>query len=66
MEDTEKSVSSLNFDIMKFPQWTKDFMDDPITASEVAVPYLQWWMPMSAIGYFGVIVKLLINCFYVL
>ena len=66
MEHTVKSVSSLSFNIMKFPQWTKDFMDDPIAASEVAVPYLQWWMPMSAFGYFGVILKLLINFFYLL
>ena len=54
MEDTAKSVSSFSFDITKFSQWTKDLIEQPLVASEFAVPYLQWWMPISAFGYFGV------------
>jgi hypothetical protein len=41
MEETAKSASSLTFDITTFPQWTKDFINEPLLASEFAVPYLQ-------------------------
>ena len=54
MEETAKSVPFLSFDITKFLQWTNFFVEDPLLASEDAVPNLQWWMPISAFGYLGV------------
>ena len=57
----EETASSLDFDITKFPKWANDLIEDPLVASEFLVPYLRWWMPISAFGYLGVFYKLFVS-----